>query len=110
MSNVVTIETACESTIDAFPVEETNKPKDVGGIGGERLFSFIERIERLEEEKAALMEDIKAVYSEAKSTGYDVKIIRKIVALRKMEIEARREQQELLELYASAIGMQGVLL
>lgn len=78
---------------------------DVGGVAGKRLQSFIERVERLEEEKAALAEDIKEVYSEAKATGFDVKTIRQIIKLRKMDIEKRRENDELLELYMAAIGM-----
>ena len=95
-----------------FPVAEDDddegdegKTKDTGGIGGERLRSFIERVERLEEEKAALMEDIKEVYAEAKGVGFDVKTMRRIVALRKLDIEKRREADELLDLYKSAIGM-----
>ena len=93
-----------------FPVSDdkdtqNEQPKDSGGIGGERLRSFIERVERLEEEKAALMEDIKEVYAEAKGVGFDVKTMRKLVALRKLDIEKRRESEELLDLYKSAIGM-----
>ena len=79
--------------------------RDVGGVGGERLRSFIERIERLEEEKAHLAEDIKETYAEAKGVGFDAKTIRKIVSLRKMDGEKRRESEELLDLYKSAIGM-----
>lgn len=82
--------------------EET---QDVGGVAGERLKSFIERIERLEEEKQGLMEDIKEVYSEAKATGFDTKIMKKIVKLRKMDDEKRREEEEIEELYKSAIGL-----
>lgn len=78
---------------------------DVGGVSGQRLRSFIERIERLEEEKAAIAEDIKEVYGEAKATGYDVKTMRKVVKLRKMDDEKRREEDELLQLYRSAIGV-----
>ena len=78
---------------------------DVGGIASERLQSFVERLERLEEEKAALSEDIKEVYSEAKSGGFDIKIMRQIVRLRKMNTADRREQEELLELYKNALGM-----
>ena len=84
---------------------EESAPADVGGVAGTRLKSFIERIERLEEEKAALMEDIKEVYAEAKGTGFDTKTMRKIVSLRKMDHEKRRESEELLDLYKSAIGM-----
>ena len=77
----------------------------VGGIASERLQSFVERLERLEEEKAALSEDIKEVYSEAKSGGFDIKIMRQIVRLRKMNTADRREQEELLDLYKNALGM-----
>ena len=83
--------------------DDTN---DVGGVAGKRLLSFFDRIERLEEEKSALGEDIKEVYAEAKSAGFEVKIMRRIMKLRKMEIEKRREEDELLELYMSAIGME----
>lgn len=97
--------------VASFPQSENNentqeqKAADVGGVAGERLKSFIERIERLEEEKAALMEDIKEVYAEAKGVGFDTKTMRKIVTLRKMDHEKRRESEELLDLYKSAIGM-----
>lgn len=74
-------------------------------VSGNRLKSFIERVERLEEEKKALSEDIRDVYGEAKATGFEPKIMRKIVSLRKSNLEKRREEQELLELYMSAIGM-----
>lgn len=70
-----------------------------------RIRSFIERVERLTEEKQALAEDIKEVYAEAKGVGFDTKTLRKIVKLRKMDHEKRREEEELLELYKSAIGM-----
>ncbi len=72
---------------------------------GQRLKSFIERIERLEEEKKAMAEDIRDVYGEAKSTGFEPKIMRKIISLRKKDVEKRREEEELLDLYMSAIGM-----
>ncbi len=78
---------------------------DVGGIAAERLRSFVERIERLEEEKAALGADIREVYSEAKSVGFDSKIIRQVVRLRKLDGSDRREQEELLDLYKTALGM-----
>ncbi|MDD3288282.1 MAG: DUF2312 domain-containing protein [Alphaproteobacteria bacterium] len=73
-------------------------------VSGDRLRSFIKRIEKLEEDKSSVMEDLKDVYSEAKSVGFDVKIIRQIVRLRKIKAEDRREQEELLELYMAAIG------
>ena len=70
------------------------------------LMAFIERIERLEEDKKTVADEIKDVYSEAKGTGYDVKIIRKVVAIRKQDQDARREEEEILELYLQALGMQ----
>lgn len=76
-----------------------------GEISSERLKSIIKRIEKLEEDKAAVSEDLKEVYAEAKGTGFDTKIIRKIVSIRKIELEKRREMDELLELYKSALGM-----
>lgn len=71
-----------------------------------RLKSIIERVERLEEEKSALAEDIKEVYGEAKATGFDPKIIRKVIRLRKLDLEKRREEEMLLETYKAAIGME----
>lgn len=79
--------------------------RDVGGVAGKRLTAFIERIERLTEEKQAFADDIKEVYAEAKGTGFDAKTIRKIVALRKMDAEKRNEADEMLDLYKTAIGM-----
>ena len=78
---------------------------DVGGIAADRLRSFIERIERLEEEKAALTADIREVFAEAKSNGFDTKIMRQVVRLRKMENADREEQELLLDLYKRALGM-----
>ena len=78
---------------------------DVGGVAADRLRSFIERIERLEEEKAALAADIREIYSEAKGTGFDVKIIRQVVRLRKMDQSDRREQEEILDLYKRALDI-----
>jgi uncharacterized protein (UPF0335 family) len=78
---------------------------DVGGVAAERLQSFIDRIERLEEEKAALAQDIREVYSEAKSDGFDTKIMRQIIRLRKMDQADREEQETLLDVYKQALGM-----
>ena len=80
---------------------------EAGGIAADRLKSFIERIERLEEEKTAIAGDIREVYSEAKSTGFETKIMRQLVRLRKMEAHDREEQEQLLELYKRAVGMIG---
>ncbi len=79
---------------------------EVGGIAAERLRSFIERIERLEDEKAALAGDIREVYAEAKATGFDVRTIRQVVRLRKMDRDARNEQEHLLDLYKRAVGLE----
>lgn len=72
-----------------------------------KLKSFIERIERLKGEQAELAEDMREVFAEAKGEGFDTKIMRKIVRLRAMETADRREQAELLDTYAKAIGLQG---
>jgi uncharacterized protein (UPF0335 family) len=74
-------------------------------IAAEQLRLFIERIERLEEEKKGMADDIRDVYNEAKSTGYDVKTMRTIVRLRKMEKHARDEAEALLETYKAALGL-----
>lgn len=79
---------------------------DTGGVSGKRLKAFIERLERLEEEKNALAEDMKEVYAEAKGVGFDTKTIRKLIRLRKMDSEKRQEEEALLELYKSAIGLE----
>ena len=76
-----------------------------GGIAADQLASYVERIERLEEEKTNLLADIKEVYGEAKALGYDVKILRQIIRLRKMEDHERSETEEILEVYKRALGM-----
>ena len=78
---------------------------NVGGIAGDRLRSFIERIERLEEEKRSLAEDIKEVYAEARGSGFDAKIMRKLIALRRMDKDDLDEQEALLDIYKRALGM-----
>jgi len=92
-------------TEEASAQDAPQETRDVGGVAGDRLRSFIERIERLEEEKAALAEDIKEIYAELKGVGYDAKTVRKIVSLRKLDSEKRREADELLDLYKTAVGM-----
>jgi uncharacterized protein (UPF0335 family) len=76
-------------------------------VAADQLKAFIERIERLEEEKAGIAGDIKEIYSEAKGTGFDAKVLRKIVALRKRDYAERREEEAILELYMQALGMAG---
>ena len=76
------------------------------GAGAEQLSQFIERIERLEEEKRALMADIKDVYSEAKATGFEPKIMRQIVRMRAMDRDLLSEQDALLNTYRDALGLR----
>ena len=79
--------------------------EETGNVTGMRLRSFIERVERLEEERKTLADDIKEVYAEAKGQGFDVKTMRKIVALRKKDADQRAEEDALRETYLAAIGM-----
>jgi len=74
-------------------------------VAQDQLKAFVERIERLEEEKQAIAGDIKEVYAEAKGNGFDTKVLRKIIAIRKQDHNERMEQQALLELYLAALGM-----
>lgn len=77
----------------------------VAGVTADQLRSFVERIERLEEEKKALAEDIKEVYAEAKGEGFDTKVMRLVIRLRKQNEADLHEQEELLEVYKRALGM-----
>ncbi len=78
---------------------------EAGGVAAEMLRSFIERIERLEEEKKSLADDIRQIYAEAKGNGLDPKIMRQVIKIRKMEEHDRKEQEALLDLYAHALGI-----
>ena len=78
---------------------------EIGGLAVDRLLTILERIERLEDEKKALSDDIREIYSEAKSAGFDVKVMRQIVRLRKMDANDRNEMEQLLDTYKQAIGM-----
>ena len=75
------------------------------GAGADQLTLYIERIERLEEEKRAMMADIRDVYAEAKATGFDPKIMRQLVKMRAMDRELLQEQDELLQTYRAAVGL-----
>ncbi len=80
---------------------------EIGGsdhVDGGHLRAFVERIERLEEEKKAIADDIKEVYAEAKGNGFDVKVMRKVISLRKMDRDKRIEEETILDLYLSALG------
>lgn len=74
-------------------------------VAGDELRNFIERVERLEDEKSTLTLDIREVYAEAAARGFDKKAIRKIISIRKQDAEKRREEQAVLQLYAEALGM-----
>jgi uncharacterized protein (UPF0335 family) len=78
---------------------------DEQSIAADQLKAIIERIEKLEEEKRELSEDIKDVYGEAKGNGFDVKVLRKIISIRKLDKDERQEQDAIMELYLSALGM-----
>lgn len=84
---------------------QNDPDREVGGIAADRLRSIIERVERLEEERKALAGDIKDIYTEAKSAGFDVKVIRQIIRLRKQEPAEVEEQETLLDIYRHALGM-----
>jgi len=75
-------------------------------VNTSHLRAFIERIEKLEEEKRAIADDIKDVYAEAKGTGFDVKVMRKIVSIRRQDKSKRQEEEEILDLYLTALGME----
>tara|TARA_E500000331_G_scaffold343366_1_gene378106 strand:+ start:361 stop:621 length:261 start_codon:yes stop_codon:yes gene_type:complete len=86
-------------------MKESQKMNEVDGVPEERLRSFVERIERLEEEKKALSDDIREVYSEAKGTGFDIKVLRQIILLRKMDSSDRSEMEAILDIYKRVLGM-----
>jgi uncharacterized protein (UPF0335 family) len=85
------------------PVAE--KDAEVGGIAADRLRSLIERIEHLEEEKKELSADIRDIFAEAKSAGFDVKAMRAVIKLRKMNVADRDEQEAMVEIYRKALNM-----
>ena len=81
--------------------------ESIANVSKGQLKSFIERIERLEDEKAAIAGDIREVYAEAKAHGYDAKIMRQVVRIRKLDGHERAEQEALLDTYMAALGMVG---
>ena len=78
---------------------------EAGGIAGAQLRSFIERIERLEEEKKTIADDIRDVFAEAKGNGFDTKVMRQVIRLRKKDAAERQEEEAILDLYLHALGM-----
>ena len=103
MNDVVQLNPAIDDEAEEEQKLKTTSTRTVGTTA-DRLKNFIMRIERLEEDKKGIADDIKEVYGEAKGEGFDVKILRKVIALRKKDPEERAEEDELLELYMSAIG------
>lgn len=98
------MQTDLEAATGAAP-EQEEREAVAGGIAADRLRSIIERVERLEEERKALGNDIKDIYAEAKSGGFDVKVVRQVIALRRKEPAEVEEQETLLDLYRRALGM-----
>ena len=78
---------------------------DISGIARDQLLAFVQRIERLEEEKAALLTDIREVYAEAKGTGFDVKALRRVIRDRSIDRAALQEEESILDLYRAALGL-----
>ncbi|CCG40290.1 DUF2312 domain-containing protein [Magnetospirillum molischianum] len=85
-------------------MSEDNSSNEIGGIAADALRQFVDRIERLEDEKKGLSDDIKDVYGQAKSQGFDIKILRKIISLRKKDRQEREEEEQILALYLAALG------
>lgn len=86
--------------------EHKESTADMAGIAGEELSQFIERVERLDEEKSALSQDIRDIYLEAKGNGFDPKVMRKIVSLRKRDRHEVDEEEAIMQLYQQALGMK----
>lgn len=86
-------------------MSEQEQEQPAGRFAKDQLKAFIERVERLDEEKKAISDDIRDVYAEAKGSGFDVKAMRSIIRLRKMDSDERRESEAILETYMNALGM-----
>ncbi len=84
---------------------ERDGPAGTGGIAADRLRSIVERIERLEEERRALSSDIKDIYTEGKSAGFDIKVLRQLITIRRKQAAEVEEQETLLDVYRRALGM-----
>jgi uncharacterized protein (UPF0335 family) len=91
----------------AAAAKEDSKDDQPRRFAKDQLKAFIERVERLEEEKKAIADDIRDVYAEAKGNGFDVKTLRVVVRLRKQDVNERKEQEAILETYLHALGMLG---
>jgi uncharacterized protein (UPF0335 family) len=100
------VKDTCATRFAARPwrVQEMNMAKS--GFAAGQLKSLVERVERLEEEKAALAADIREIYAEAKGLGFDTKIMRQVIRIRRLDKADRQEQEAILDLYLSALGMR----
>lgn len=96
--------------LDPAPSAKEEKPVAEATVAADQLRLFLERIERLEEEKKAMADDVRDVFAEAKANGYDTATMRRVLRLRKMESHTLQEAAALLETYASAVGLQHALL
>lgn len=90
---------------ETLAAPESDAARDAGQTARDQLRSYVERIERLEEEKKSISDDIKDVYGEAKAMGYDTKVLRKVIAIRKQDQNERAEQEAILDTYLAALGM-----
>lgn len=99
------LKTASDDDNDDVEAGPSEGPMNLEGLSGDALRSFIERIERLEETKAEITADIKDVYAEAKSSGFETKVMRKIVSMRQKDRQKLEEEDQLLELYRTAVGI-----
>lgn len=95
---------AAETFSDAQSEPAGDQSDAVGSVARDQLKAFVARIERLEEDKAGIAAGIKEVYAEAKAMGFDTKVLRKVISIRKQDRDERQEQEALLELYLGALG------
>lgn len=86
-------------------MSDTTTGRNVGGIAGDHLKSFVERIERLSDEQRALAADVKEIYAELKGAGFDPRIVRQVIRLRRMDKDDLDEQESLIDIYKRALGM-----
>ena len=93
--------------MSAATAAATGRDEPAARFAKDHLRAFVERIERLEEEKKAISDDVRDVYAEAKANGFDVKALRSVVRLRKQDVDERKEQEAILETYLHALGMLG---
>lgn len=104
-SGVKSAEAAAPLTVEALPGDPV-RSENSQGLARNHLRAFVERIERLEEDKKTIADDIRQVYGEAKAMGFDTKVLRRVIAMRKQDADDRAEFEAILDTYLSALGMQ----